>query len=69
MLDRYLSEWRYVVPTVDGDTLRALDLPPGPAYRQILWTLKSAWLDGVISTVEEEEALLQNLITKARKRD
>jgi tRNA nucleotidyltransferase (CCA-adding enzyme) len=69
MLDRYLSEWRYVVPTVDGDTLRALNLPPGPAYRHILWTLKSAWLDGVISTAEEEEALLHELIKKARKRD
>lgn len=69
MLDRYLSEWRYVVPTVDGDTLRALNLPPGPAYRHILWTLKSAWLDGVITTAEEEQALLQELITKARDRD
>ena len=69
MLDHYLSEWRYVVPTVDGDTLRALNLPPGPAYRHILWTLKSAWLDGVVSTPEEEEALLQELITEARNRD
>ncbi len=69
MLNRYLSEWRYVVPTVDGDTLRAFNLPPGPAYRHILWTLKSAWLDGVISTAEEEEALLHELITKARDRD
>jgi tRNA nucleotidyltransferase (CCA-adding enzyme) len=69
MLDHYLSEWRFVVPTADGDTLRALDLPPGPAYRHILWALKSAWLDGVITTVEEEQTLLQELITKARDRD
>ncbi len=69
MLDRYLSEWRYVVPTVDGDTLRALNLPPGPTYRHILGTLKSAWLDGVITTVEEEQALLQKLIAEALDRD
>jgi tRNA nucleotidyltransferase (CCA-adding enzyme) len=69
MLDRYLSEWRYVAPTVDGDTLRALNLPPGPAYRHILWTLKAAWLDGVISTTEEEDALLQQLVMEAQSRD
>jgi tRNA nucleotidyltransferase (CCA-adding enzyme) len=69
MLDHYLSEWRFVVPTADGDTLRALDLPPGPAYGHILWALKSAWLDGVITTVEEEQTLLQELITKAWDRD
>ncbi|HEY44165.1 MAG TPA: CBS domain-containing protein [Anaerolineae bacterium] len=69
MLDRYLSEWRYVAPRVDGDTLRALNLPPGPAYRHILWTLKAAWLDGVISTAEEEEALLQKLVKEVQSRD
>jgi tRNA nucleotidyltransferase (CCA-adding enzyme) len=69
MLDRYLSEWRYVAPTVDGDTLRALNLPPGPAYRHILWTLKAAWLDGVIKTAEEEGALLQQLVMEAQGRD
>jgi tRNA nucleotidyltransferase (CCA-adding enzyme) len=69
MLDRYLREWRFVVPTVDGDTLRALNLPPGPTYRQILWKLRSAWLDGVVKTVDEEHALLQKLIAETKKRD
>jgi len=66
LLYRYLTDWRMVTSQADGDTLRTLNLPPGPAYRRILWSLRAAWLDGVISTAEEEAALLHRLIEEAK---
>jgi tRNA nucleotidyltransferase (CCA-adding enzyme) len=62
----YLREWRHISSTADGVTLRNLDLPPGPKYKQILWTLRAAWIDGEISSAAEEEALLQQLVEEAR---
>jgi hypothetical protein len=47
---------------VDGHSLRARGLPPGPVYRQILGTLRDAWLDGKIETAAEEQALLDRLL-------
>lgn len=62
LIDRYLSEWRFIAPTVDGDTLREMGLPPGPAYSRILWTLRAAWIDGDIKTAKQEEKLLARLV-------
>lgn len=66
LLERYLSEWRFVAPTIDGEALRALGLPPGPAYRRILGALRAAWLDGEIHTDPEERRLLETLVAEAR---
>jgi tRNA nucleotidyltransferase (CCA-adding enzyme) len=51
----------------DGDSLRALGLPPGPSYRRILWRLRAAWLDGEIATEEEERAFLGRLVEEVRR--
>ena len=64
-LSRYLAYWREVVPRADGQALRALGLAPGPAYRQILWALRAAWLDGEIDSPEKEAALLERLVAEA----
>ena len=48
-LDRYLAEWRNIQPETDGSKLRQRGLPPGPRYREILHTLRSARLDGRIA--------------------
>lgn len=61
-LDRYLTEWRYVQTTTDGTLLRGRGLPPGPRYREVLHILRSARLDGMISTAEEESQLLNELL-------
>lgn len=66
-LHAYLSRWRKVTPTITGYDLRARGLPPGPLYGQILGTLRDAWLDGKIQTVEEERALLETLLQAAAK--
>ena len=58
----YISMWRQVFPKTDGHILQQLGIPPGPIYRQILQTLRSAWLDGTIGSPEEEESLLEELL-------
>lgn len=64
ILWNYVSNWRIIFPKTDGNLLRQLGVPPGPIYRQILQTLRSAWLDGTIGTQEEEESLLEKLLPK-----
>jgi hypothetical protein len=54
--------WRQIFPKTDGHILQQLGIPPGPIYRQILQTLRSAWLDGTIGSPEEEESLLEELL-------
>jgi tRNA nucleotidyltransferase/poly(A) polymerase len=61
---KYVSEWRQIFPKTDGHILQQLGIPPGPIYRQILQTLRSAWLDGTIGSAEEEESLLEKLLPK-----
>ncbi|MGD0005545.1 MAG: hypothetical protein ABSE06_15095, partial [Anaerolineaceae bacterium] len=64
LLEEYALHWRNIQPETNGDTLLALGVAPGPAYHHILKTLRGAWLDGKISTDQEEKALLHNLINK-----
>ena len=61
-LETYLAHWRHVMPKTDGRLLRRLGLPPGPAYRTILTTLRAAWLDGQLETADQERDLLQALV-------
>jgi len=63
ILHRYVTVWQNIRSHTNGDTLRTLGIPPGPAYRTILSTLRSAWLDGKISTTEEEQILVQQLLS------
>lgn len=58
----YAARLRHITPHVDGETLKALGLPPGPAFGRILRALRAAWLDGEVSSVEEEEGLMQRLL-------
>jgi len=60
----YLATWRHVRPKATGHDLKKRGLSPGPAYKSILQRLRAAWLDGEVSTVEEELRLLDKLIKK-----
>jgi tRNA nucleotidyltransferase (CCA-adding enzyme) len=62
LLERYAASWQTVQPKTDGHTLSELGLPPGPRYKEILWRLRAAWLDDEVRTVDEEEALLKELL-------
>jgi len=63
-LARFAAEWRHVCPTVTGDDLRRLGLPPGPVYKRILRRLRAAWLDGEVRHLEEEHAFLDRLLAE-----
>lgn len=65
-IERYLMEWRFVRPKTTGETLKALGLSPGPRYRIILEALRDARLNGMVQTGEDEDALLQRLLTDAK---
>ncbi|MCS7055088.1 MAG: hypothetical protein NZM18_02775 [Thermoflexales bacterium] len=56
------KDWRWVKPVTTGDDLRALGLPPGPAYGRILSRLRRAWLDDEVKSYADEQRLLQRLI-------
>lgn len=63
LLLNYASQWQNIMPTINGHDLQRLGLRPGPYYRTILSTLRNAWLDGMVNTLEEERALLDQLLT------
>ena len=60
-LTQYLAEWRHVRPLLDGHALRKLGLPPGPLFSKILRELRSARLDGQVSSLVEEEAFAHSI--------
>jgi tRNA nucleotidyltransferase (CCA-adding enzyme) len=62
ILRKYATEWRKITPTITGHDLLQKGLPRGPRYRHVLAALRAAWLDGKISSPEEEAALLDQFI-------
>ncbi len=64
LLSRYLSSWQHVSAHISGQDLKDRGLPPGPRYSEILDALRSAWIDGEISTREEEEELLESMLAE-----
>ena len=63
-IDNYASTWRQQRPGVTGHDLLRMGLPPGPRYKTILEALRSAWIDGDITTPEDEAVLLRELLAK-----
>ncbi|MBG7610102.1 MAG: hypothetical protein IZT55_04465, partial [Anaerolineae bacterium] len=59
---KYVHNWKGFSPETTGHDLQARNLMPGPQYNQILSSLRIAWLDGVITSSEEESLLLEQLI-------
>jgi hypothetical protein len=64
-LRTYLTEWRNLKPYTTGYTLQQRGLEPGPRYAEILRQLRTAWLDGEVTTEEEEMKLLEKLLEGA----
>jgi tRNA nucleotidyltransferase (CCA-adding enzyme) len=59
---QYMTNWRDVRHTMTGEELLTLGLTPGPAYGQMLWRLRRAWLDDEVTTPAEERALAARLM-------
>lgn len=64
ILTRYVQEWKDVRALVDGHQLRAMGLPPGPAYREIITEVQNAWLDETVHSPQDESALVDQLVQK-----
>jgi tRNA nucleotidyltransferase (CCA-adding enzyme) len=62
LLMKYNQVWSKIYPFTNGTYLRAQKIAPGPHYRLILLKLRNAWLDGEISTQDEELDYLHSLI-------
>lgn len=58
----FATNWSKTQPRTDGHTLLDMGIKPGPIYQEILSRLRSAWLDDHISTVEQENNLLKQLV-------
>ena len=63
-VSRYFETLRFVHPTITGDDLRALGMPPGPAYSRVLHVLRQAWLDGQVTDAAAERRMLEALLEK-----
>ena len=61
-LEQYALRWRHIHPGLDGEALKRLGIPPGPAYKKILRRLRAAWLDREVRTPEQERQLLEKLL-------
>ncbi len=64
-IQRFQVELRDVAPIIDGDYLKQeFHLPPGPVYRVILDALREARLDGQVTNLVEEKALVEEILAK-----
>ena len=63
-LASYLVKWRTIDSHTHGNDLMRLGISPGPSFKKILWRLRSAWLDGEITSHEQEIALLNSLMER-----
>jgi tRNA nucleotidyltransferase (CCA-adding enzyme) len=62
VIHMYITRWQYITPTINGHDLEERGVPPGPIYREILTGLRAAWVDGDITSKEEESTLLEELL-------
>jgi len=62
IIEQYMSIWRHQKATTNGNDLKQLGLPPGPQYKTILDKLRSGWIDGEITSAQDETYYLHKLI-------
>lgn len=66
----YLTIYRDVRPLISGrDLMAALNLPPGPKIKTALDKIRSARLDGLVTTQAEEIEYIRRLLEKKAKRE
>ena len=58
----FMAYLKHVDPQTDGKKLQSLGIKPGPIYKQIIDQLRSAWLNGLVTSPEKELQLLETLI-------
>jgi hypothetical protein len=69
-LARFQTDLQNIAPLIDGHYLKKeFKMPTGPLYRVILDTLRDARLDGLVSTLEEERALVEKVLAENPRED
>jgi tRNA nucleotidyltransferase (CCA-adding enzyme) len=64
-LELHHRKLRFVEPEIDGEYLKAMGLKPSPLFGHILSALRDARLDGEVSSLEEEKALVEELLARS----
>ncbi|MCB9438131.1 MAG: CBS domain-containing protein [Anaerolineales bacterium] len=59
---QFVQAWRHIKPLHDGKQLQSLGVEIGPVIGKILRELRRAWLDGEITTPEQEDVYLNRLL-------
>ena len=54
-LSKFLTHWRFVAPSINGNDLKSLGIKPGPLYGVILAELLDAIIDGHVSMEKSEQ--------------
>ena len=62
----YLSSLGHTAPSLNGDELKRLGVPPGRKLGGTLRALKDARLDGVVTSREEEETLVRRWLSGSK---
>ena len=63
----YLSNLRFVAPSLDGDDLKRMGVPPGKKLGWLLQALKDARLDGKVTTRKGEQALVRQWLIQSKR--
>jgi tRNA nucleotidyltransferase (CCA-adding enzyme) len=61
-IEQNYVRWYKFSPTTDGNRLKEMGLEPGPRYSEIIRRLRAAWIDGEITSGEQEEAMLMEIL-------
>ena len=63
-INSFCETWRHQRPSINGDDLKRMGIPPGPRYKRLLESIRSAWIDSDISSPAEEADFLKALLAK-----
>ena len=63
----YLSNLRFVAPSLDGDDLKQMGVPPGKRLGWLLQALKDARLDGKVTTRKGEQELVRQWLIESKR--
>jgi tRNA nucleotidyltransferase (CCA-adding enzyme) len=61
-ISRYFTHLRYIQPSIRGQDLVDMGLPPGPIFRRILQAVLDAKLNGILRTKKDELDFVQEFI-------
>jgi len=65
---RFQNELRDVSPLIDGNYLKAeMNLHPGPLFKTIIDSLRDARLDGLVTSLDDERAMVEQILVEANQ--